>query len=106
MDADGYISKGKTKWKGNRYQMGFVSTKMAQQLKTFLKNGLGCRTGSITLKSNHKINKKWEKCYQLYIPVIAFIESGLYFYCSRKQKRVEQYKTEILKTLESSETTC
>lgn len=92
LDADGYISLRKNVKYNNTYaQMGFVSTNLVGDFSRLL-NSVGCKTGKITEKSNHKINKNWKKCFQLYIPIKSFVEADLYFRCCRKQERLVYYK--------------
>lgn len=92
LDADGYVSLKKNVKYNNTYaQMGFVSTNLAYDFSRLL-NSVGCKTGKITEKSDHKVNKNWKKCFQLYIPIRSFADSNLYFRCCRKQSRLLYYK--------------
>jgi hypothetical protein len=89
MDSEGFVAERKGYPSNRRYFMGFKSCDLWVPDFVRLLNEAGIRTGDLRTEEPRKAHYKRPWVFK--VKMQSWIDSGAYFMCSRKQKRVEEW---------------
>jgi intein-encoded DNA endonuclease-like protein len=88
MDSEGFVAENKN-WTNRRFYMGFKSCDAWVLDFVRLLEETGIRTGQVYTEEPRKAHYKRPTAFR--IKMQSWVDSGAYFNCSRKQRRVDEW---------------